>query len=68
MAEVQYWPNKIEKEALVELFYQKCNENGKMQLINFLIFAFDKNLISNENGLELFYTVFHEVAINYDLL
>ena len=39
-----------------------------MQLFNFLIFIFDKNLISNENGLELFYSVFHEVASNYDLL
>lgn len=39
-----------------------------MQLFNFLLFVFDKNLISNENGLELFYSVFHEVATNYDLL
>lgn len=39
-----------------------------MQLYNFLLFVFDKNLISNTNGLEVFYSVFEEVGHNFDLV
>ena len=39
-----------------------------MSLCNYLLFVFEKNLINNEDGLELFYTSFQEAALNFDLV
>ena len=38
-----------------------------MQLYHFLLFVFEQDLINNQNSLELFYSVFQEVALNFDL-
>jgi hypothetical protein len=47
MDERQYIPKKIEKAALEEIFFTKCSSGGEMSLCNFLLFVFEKNMISN---------------------
>jgi hypothetical protein len=33
-----------------------------MNIVQFFLFAIERNMISNRNGLEIFYTVFKEAA------
>jgi hypothetical protein len=39
-----------------------------MNIVQFFLFAIERNMISNKNGIEIFYTVFKEAAGGPDII
>ena len=53
---------KTEESRLHQLYQTKCDENGSMDITQFIQFAIERSMISNKFGIEIFYTAFKQAC------
>jgi uncharacterized lipoprotein YmbA len=59
---------RTEEARLDQLYHSRWDQNEEMNLTQFLLFALDRNLVSNKFGIEVFYTTFKEAAGHSEIL
>ena len=49
-----------EEAIFKKMFESKCEKDGTMDLVNFLLLCIERDMVSNKFSLDIFYTAFKE--------
>ena len=53
-----------EEDQFNKMFTTRCNQDGTMDLTQFIILCVERDMISNKFSLDIFYTAFKEASMN----
>ena len=56
--------NNTETAIFKKMFSSKCEKDGTMDLMQFMLLCIERDMISNKFSLDIFYTAFKEAQTN----